>query len=71
MKYYLHNSSSARLRQVYATPKADRRIELKARLDLAKQQQAKSNVGPKVNEVYDQVGNLIEWRQDTGWRDVN
>ena len=69
MRYYLHNSSSARLRQVFVKPKAVRIDQLKARIASARDK-AKSDVGPIVNEVYDEVGNLIQWPQDTGWRDV-
>ena len=70
MRYYLHNSTSARLRQVFVKPKAVRIDQLKARIASARDK-AKSDVGPIVNEVYDEVGNLIQWTQDTGWRDVN
>ena len=79
MRYYLHNSSSARLRQVFVKPKAVRIDQLKARIASARDK-AKSDVGPIVNEVYtpwkvdldvDEVGNLIQWTKDTGWRDVN
>ena len=35
-----------------------------------KMTKVKSDVGPSLYKVYDHKDNLIEWRQDSGWRDV-
>ena len=68
MKYINHSSSNV-VTNATTDLRADRLQELQARL-VAARQLAKSDVGPSLYKVYDHNDNLIEWRQDTGWRDV-
>jgi hypothetical protein len=68
MKYINHSSSNV-VTNATTDLRADRLRELQARL-VAARQLAKSDVGPNIYKVYDHKDNLIEWRQDSGWRDV-
>ena len=68
MKYINHSSSNVVTNDT-TDLRADRLQELQARLCEARKL-AKSDVGPNLYKVYDHNDNLIEWRQDTGWRDV-
>ena len=74
MKYINHNSSNV-VTNATTDLRADRLRELQARLVAARglvvdSSTVKSDVGPSLYKVYDHKDNLIEWRQDTGWRDV-
>jgi hypothetical protein len=74
MKYINHNSSNV-VTNTTTDLRADRLQELQARLVAARQlvvdsSTVKSDVGPSLYKVYDHNDNLIEWRQDSGWRDV-
>jgi hypothetical protein len=74
MKYINHNSSNV-VTKATTDIRADRLQELQARLVAARQlvvdsSTVKSDVGPSLYKVYDHNDNLIEWRQDSGWRDV-
>ena len=74
MKYINHSSSNV-VTNATTDLRADRLRELQARLVAARQlvvdsSTVKSDVGPSLYKVYDHNDNLIEWRQDTGWRDV-
>jgi hypothetical protein len=71
MKYVQHNTIATTM----PTPRQSRLQELQARLVAARglvvdSSTVKSDVGPSLYKVYDHKDNLIEWRQDTGWRDV-
>ena len=71
MKYIQHNTIATAM----PTPRQTRLQELQARLIAARElvvdsSTVKSDVGPSLYKVYDHKDNLIEWRQDTGWRDV-
>ena len=68
MKYITHNSSNV-VTKATTDLRAKRLQELQARL-VAARELVKSDVGPSLYKVYDHKDNLIEWRQDTGWRDV-
>ena len=65
MKYIQHITLTASK----LLPRRKRLQELQARLCEARKL-AKSDVGPTIYKVYDHKDNLVEWRQDTGWRDV-
>ena len=74
MKYINHSSSNV-VTNATTDLRADRLRELQARLVAARglvvdSSTVKSDVGPSLYKVYDHKDNLIEWRQDTGWRDV-
>ena len=74
MKYINHSSSNV-VTNATTDIRADRLRELQARLVAARglvvdSSTVKSDVGPSLYKVYDHKDNLIEWRQDTGWRDV-
>ena len=74
MKYINHSSSNV-VTNATTDIRADRLQELQARLVAARQlvvdsSTVKSDVGPSLYKVYDHNDNLIEWRQDSGWRDV-
>ena len=74
MKYINHSSSNV-VTNTTTDLRADRLQELQARLVAARglvvdSSTVKSDVGPSLYKVYDHNDNLIEWRQDTGWRDV-
>ena len=69
MKYITHNSSNV-VTKATTDLRAKRLQQLQARL-VAARELVKSDVGPSIYKVYDHKDNLIEWRQDTGWRDVN
>ena len=71
MKYIQHNTIATAM----PTPRQTRLQQLQARLVAARElvvdsSTVKSDVGPSLYKVYDHNDNLIEWRQDTGWRDV-
>ena len=71
MKYIQHNTIATAM----PTPRQTRLQQLQARLVAARElvvdsSTVKSDVGPSLYKVYDHKDNLIEWRQDTGWRDV-
>ena len=71
MKYIQHNTIATAM----PTPRQTRLQELQARLCEARKlvvdlSTVKSDVGPTIYKVYDHNNNLIEWRQDTGWRDT-
>ena len=71
MKYIQHNTIATAM----PTPRQTRLQELQARLVAARElvvdsSTVKSDVGPSLYKVYDHKDNLIEWRQDSGWRDV-
>mgnify|MGYP003125004788 FL=1 len=68
MKYINHNSSNV-VTKATTDIRADRLQELQARL-VAARELVKSDVGPSLYKVYDHKDNLVEWRQDTGWRDT-
>ena len=68
MKYITHNSSNV-VTKATTDLRAKRLQQLQARL-VAARELVKSDVGPTIYKVYDHKDNLIEWRQDTGWRDV-
>jgi|TARA_B110000858_G_scaffold177223_1_gene212032 hypothetical protein len=68
MKYITHNSSNV-VTKATTDLRAKRLQQLQARL-VAARELVKSDVGPSLYKVYDHKDNLIEWRQDTGWRDV-
>ena len=68
MKYITHNSSNV-VTKATTDLRAKRLQQLQARL-VAARKLVKSDVGPSLYKVYDHKDNLIEWRQDTGWRDV-
>ena len=68
MKYITHNSSNV-VTKATTDLRAKRLQQLQARL-IAARELVKSDVGPSLYKVYDHKDNLIEWRQDTGWRDV-
>ena len=65
MKYILHNTIATAM----PTPQQTRLQELQARLCEARKS-AKSDVGPNIYKVYDHKDNLVEWREDSGWHDV-
>ena len=74
MKYINHNSSNV-VTKATTDLRAKRLQQLQARLVAARElvvdsSMVKSDVGPSLYKVYDHKDNLIEWRQDTGWRDV-
>jgi hypothetical protein len=74
MKYINHSSSNI-VTNATTDIRADRLRELQARLVAARglvvdSSTVKSDVGPSLYKVYDHKDNLIEWRQDSGWRDV-
>jgi hypothetical protein len=74
MKYITHNSSNV-VTKATTDLRAKRLQQLQARLVAARElvvdsSTVKSDVGPSLYKVYDHKDNLIEWRQDTGWRDV-
>ena len=74
MKYINHSSSNV-VTNATTDIRADRLRELQARLVAARglvvdSSTVKSDVGPSLYKVYDHKDNLIEWRQDSGWRDV-
>ena len=71
MKYIQHNTITTTM----PTPRQTRLQQLQARLVAARElvvdsSTVKSDVGPSLYKVYDHKDNLIEWRQDSGWRDV-
>ena len=71
MKYIQHNTIATAM----PTPRQTRLQQLQARLVAARElvvdsSTVKSDVGPNIYKVYDHKDNLIEWRQDSGWRDV-
>lgn len=66
MKYIQNDTLAVSL----PTPKQLRLRELRERLTGAREA-AKSDVGPMVFKVYDADNNLSEWREDTGWVNVN
>ncbi len=68
MKYITHNSSNV-VTKATTDLRAKRLQQLQARL-VAARKAFKSDVGPSIYKVYDHKDNLIEWRQDSGWRDV-
>jgi len=68
MKYINHSSSNV-VTKATTDIRADRLQELQARL-VAARELVKSDVGPSIYKVYDHKDNLVEWRQDTGWRDT-
>jgi hypothetical protein len=68
MKYITHNSSNV-VTKATTDLRAKRLQQLQARL-VAARELVKSDVGPSLYKVYDHKDNLIEWRQDSGWRDV-
>ena len=68
MKYITHNSSNV-VTKATTDLRAKRLQQLQARL-VAARESFKSDVGPSIYKVYDHNDNLIEWRQDTGWHDV-
>ena len=68
MKYITHNSSNV-VTKATTDLRAKRLQQLQARL-VAARELVKSDVGPSLYKVYDHKDNLIEWRQDTGWRDT-
>ena len=68
MKYITHNSSNV-VTKATTDLRAKRLQQLQARL-IAARELVKSDVGPSLYKVYDHKDNLIEWRQDSGWRDV-
>ena len=68
MKYITHNSSNV-VTKATTDLRAKRLQQLQARL-VAARELVKSDVGPSLYKVYDHNDNLIEWRQDTGWRDT-
>jgi len=68
MKYINHNSSNV-VTKATTDIRADRLQELQARL-VAARELVKSDVGPSIYKVYDHKDNLVEWRDDTGWRDT-
>ena len=68
MKYINHKSSNV-VTKATTDIRADRLQELQARL-VAARELVKSDVGPSLYKVYDHKDNLVEWRQDTGWRDT-
>ena len=65
MKYVQHNTIATTM----PTPRQSRLQELQARLCEARKS-AKSDVGPNIYKVYDHKDNLVEWREDSGWHDV-
>ena len=71
MKYVQHNTIATTM----PTPRQSRLQELQARLCEARElvvdsSMVKSDVGPTIYKVYDHKDNLVEWRQDSGWHDV-
>jgi hypothetical protein len=71
MKYVQHNTIATTM----PTPRQSRLQELQARLCEARElvvdsSTVKSDVGPSIYKVYDHKDNLVEWRQDSGWHDV-
>ena len=68
MKYINHSSSNV-VTKATTDLRAKRLQQLQARL-VAARELVKSDVGPSLYKVYDHKDNLIEWRQDSGWRDV-
>ena len=66
MKYIQHSTIATTM----PTPRQTRLQELQARLCEARKL-AKSDVGPTIYKVYDHNDNLVEWRQDSGWRNTN
>jgi len=68
MKYINHSSSNV-VTKATTDIRADRLQELQARL-VAARELVKSDVGPSIYKVYDHKDNLVEWRDDTGWRDT-
>ena len=68
MKYINHNSSNV-VTKAPVEIRATRLKDMQARLAEVRAL-VKSVVGPSIYKVYDHKDNLVEWRQDTGWRDT-
>jgi len=68
MKYIDHSSSNV-VTKAYVEIRATRLKDMQARLAEVRAL-VKSVVGPSIYKVYDHKDNLVEWRDDTGWRDT-